>query len=99
MLEWTTAEGSDLSAPRITKLTSEGTPIVMIHGWGPDHRPMKGCMEPIFQTSNTDWKRIYFDLPGMGKTKGDNLQIEQDTLFSETVKEWLHRVTSCSSIE
>lgn len=49
----------------------EGTPIVMIHGWGPDHRLMKGCMEPIFQTINTHWKRIYFDLPGMGKTKGE----------------------------
>ncbi|MGF7050645.1 pimeloyl-ACP methyl ester carboxylesterase [Paenibacillus sp. DS2015] len=22
----------------------EGTPIVMIHGWGPDHRLMKGYM-------------------------------------------------------
>ncbi|MDQ0092049.1 pimeloyl-ACP methyl ester carboxylesterase [Paenibacillus anaericanus] len=49
----------------------EGTPIVMIHGWGPDHRLMKGCMEPVFQTINTPWKRIYFDLPGMGKTKGE----------------------------
>lgn len=49
----------------------EGTPIVMIHGWGPDHRLMKGCMEPLFQTLDTAWKRIYFDLPGMGQTKGE----------------------------
>ncbi len=48
----------------------EGTPILMIHGWSPDHRLMKGCMEPVFQTLDTAWKRIYFDLPGMGKTKG-----------------------------
>lgn len=49
----------------------EGTPVLMIHGWGPDHRLMKGCMEPVFQEINTDWKRIYFDLPGMGRTKGE----------------------------
>ncbi len=47
-----------------------GTPIVMIHGWSPDHRLMKGCMEPIFQSLDTSWQRIYFDLPGMGKTQG-----------------------------
>ena len=48
-----------------------GTPILMIHGWSPDHRLMKGCMEPIFQTLDTSWQRIYFDLPGMGQTKGE----------------------------
>jgi pimeloyl-ACP methyl ester carboxylesterase len=49
----------------------EGTPILMIHGWSPDHRLMKGCMEPVFETSVKSWRRIYFDLPGMGKTKGE----------------------------
>lgn len=49
----------------------EGTPILMIHGWSPDHRLMKGCMEPVFKAMNKLWKRIYFDLPGMGKTKGE----------------------------
>ncbi|MGC9394272.1 MAG: alpha/beta fold hydrolase [Anaerolineae bacterium] len=47
-----------------------GTPILMIHGWSPDHRLMKGCMEPIFAASDQPWQRIYFDLPGMGRTKG-----------------------------
>ncbi len=41
----------------------------MIHGMIPDHQVMKGCMESIFQKRN-GWKRIYFDLLGMGKTKG-----------------------------
>lgn len=53
------------------EIVGDGTPILMIHGWGPDHRLMKGCMEPIFQTIDTAWKRIYFDLPGMGETKGE----------------------------
>jgi pimeloyl-ACP methyl ester carboxylesterase len=45
-----------------------GTPILMIHGFSPDHRLMKGCMEPIFQERNR-YKRVYLDLPGMGQTK------------------------------
>jgi pimeloyl-ACP methyl ester carboxylesterase len=52
------------------EIHGSGTPILMIHGWTPDHHLMKGCMEPIFQSLNTPWQRIYFDLPGMGKTKG-----------------------------
>jgi len=48
----------------------EGRPVLMIHGFYPDHRLMVGCMEPIF-ASRPGWKRIYFDLPGMGGTKGE----------------------------
>lgn len=48
----------------------DGIPVLMIHGFGPDHRLMKGCMEPIFG-SRPGWKRIYFDLPGMGRTRGE----------------------------
>lgn len=47
-----------------------GRPILMIHGWSPDHRLMKGCMEPVFESMDAPWQRIYFDLPGMGKTQG-----------------------------
>lgn len=56
--------------PIYYEVHGSGTPIVMIHGWSVDHRLMKGCMEPVFQSLNTPWQRIYFDLPGMGKTKG-----------------------------
>jgi len=52
------------------EIHGSGIPVLMIHGWSPDHRLMKGCMEPIFQSLDTQWQRIYFDLPGMGKTKG-----------------------------
>jgi pimeloyl-ACP methyl ester carboxylesterase len=52
------------------EIHGSGRPVVMIHGWSPDHRLMKGCMEPIFESLDTPWQRIYFDLPGMGKTKG-----------------------------
>jgi pimeloyl-ACP methyl ester carboxylesterase len=46
-----------------------GVPIILIHGYTPDHRLMKGCMEPLF-VQRPGWQRIYFDLPGMGRTPG-----------------------------
>lgn len=52
------------------EIYGEGIPILMIHGWDVDHRLMEGCMEPVFQEADAKWERIYFDLPGMGKTKG-----------------------------
>ncbi len=42
-------------------------PVLMIHGFGIDRHVMTGCMEPIFE-GRAGWKRIYFDLPGMGLT-------------------------------
>lgn len=48
----------------------EGKPIIMIHGYYPDHRLMSGCMEPIF-ADRPGYRRIYLDLPGMGRTKGE----------------------------
>jgi len=46
----------------------EGNAVLAIHGFGIDHHVMTGCMEPIF-ASRVGWKRIYFDLPGMGRTR------------------------------
>ena len=53
------------------EIYGNGYPVLMIHGWPVDHRLMKGCMEPLFET-RPNYKRIYFDLPGMGKTKGED---------------------------
>jgi len=47
-----------------------GIPVVMIHGWSPDHRILKNCMESVFPHFPGTFKRIYFDLPGMGRTRG-----------------------------
>jgi pimeloyl-ACP methyl ester carboxylesterase len=44
-----------------------GMPILMLHGFGLDHQSMMGYMEPLFQKRN-GWRRIYADLPGMGRT-------------------------------
>jgi len=46
----------------------EGTPMLLLHGFSPDHRLMKGFMEPVFGHEDA-YRRVYIDLPGMGKTK------------------------------
>ncbi len=63
------------------EIIGEGKPIVMIHGGGPDHRLMKGGMEHIFETEN-NYKRIYFDLPGMGASTVSDWIISSDDMLS-----------------
>ncbi|MFX1242933.1 MAG: alpha/beta fold hydrolase [Promethearchaeota archaeon] len=58
-----------------------GYPILMIHGFTPDHRLMKGCMEPLFKEKNS-YKRIYFDLPGMGNTSGPKWLKNSDQMLN-----------------
>jgi pimeloyl-ACP methyl ester carboxylesterase len=57
-----------------------GRPILMIHGFSPDHRLMSGCMEPIFE-KRAGWRRIYFDLPGMGRTPGPDWLTNSDQML------------------
>jgi pimeloyl-ACP methyl ester carboxylesterase len=42
---------------------------------------MKGCMEPVFQGRSDKWMRIYFDLPGMGNTKGADWIANSDDMY------------------
>ena len=51
------------------EIYGEGRPILMLHGWPVDHHLMMRAFEPIFN-DHVGWKRIYLDLPGMGKTSG-----------------------------
>jgi pimeloyl-ACP methyl ester carboxylesterase len=63
------------------EIYGEGIPVLMLHGWSVDHRLMKGCMEPAFEAMDTTFKRIYFDLPGMGKTKGKTWITSSDQML------------------
>lgn len=45
----------------------DGTPIVALHGVGVDHRELVASLEPVF-AGRTGYRRIYPDLPGMGRT-------------------------------
>ena len=58
-----------------------GLPVIMIHGWGPDHRSLKSCLEPLFTKHKNTFKRIYFDLPGLGKTKGNEWLSSTDKML------------------
>ena len=51
------------------EIHGEGIPIVTLHGWGTDHRIFKGCLEPVFAGRKDGFKRIYFDIPGMGRSR------------------------------
>jgi pimeloyl-ACP methyl ester carboxylesterase len=72
------------------EIIGEGYPVLMLHGWTVDHRLMKGCMEPIFET-RPNYKRIYFDLPGMGKTKGEDW-IEGTDDFLKIIIEFVEKI-------
>jgi pimeloyl-ACP methyl ester carboxylesterase len=43
-----------------------GTPIVLLHGFGMDHRSLLP-LESTFERSGL-WRRIYLDLPGATRT-------------------------------
>lgn len=62
------------------EIIGEGKPIVMLHGCSPDHRLMMGCMESVFH-KHTGYKRIYIDLPGMGKSNAPNWINSSDILL------------------
>lgn len=49
------------------EVIGSGKPIVILHGYYIDHRAMTACMEPVFKIKK-NYKRIYIDLPGMGKS-------------------------------
>jgi len=57
-----------------------GKPVLCIHGYLVDHRMMKNCFEPVFK-SLKGYRRIYIDLPGMGRTPAANyIKTAYDTL-------------------
>lgn len=57
----------------------EGTPVLALHGWTPDHRLMTGCLEPIF-AERPGYRRYYPDLPAMGQSPGDGIYSAEDIL-------------------
>jgi len=61
-----------------------GRPLVMLHGGGLDHRHMLQDMEPLFE-KRVGWRRIYPDLPGMGKTKAADWIKNQDDMLEIVV--------------
>jgi pimeloyl-ACP methyl ester carboxylesterase len=61
-----------------------GMPLVALHGAGVDHREIEAAVEAI--VPGTGYRRIYPDLPGMGRSRADGLTCNDDV-----VKGLLHR--------
>ena len=79
-----------------TEVIGSNRPMLMIHGNWCDHELMKGCMENIFKTEtgsaiNKNWKRIYFDLPGMGSTVLKKEMSCTDDIFN-IVEEFINKI-------
>ena len=53
---------------------------VLLHGFSPDLRLMTGCFEPVF-AHRRHWRRIYLDLPGMGRTAAPEWVGSTDDVF------------------
>jgi pimeloyl-ACP methyl ester carboxylesterase len=61
-----------------------GKPLLMLHGWPLDHQHMAHDMEPLF-TKRCGWRRIYPDLPGMGKTRGADWITQQEQMLDAVI--------------
>jgi pimeloyl-ACP methyl ester carboxylesterase len=61
-----------------------GTPVLALHGGNVDHREITGALEPVF-AERPGYRRIYPDLPGMGRTPApetiDSTDAVLDTLL------------------
>jgi pimeloyl-ACP methyl ester carboxylesterase len=58
----------------------EGRPIVFIHGWTMDLNVEASVYEPLF-AQRTGFRRIYFDLPGMGRSRAtEGIGCQDDVL-------------------
>jgi pimeloyl-ACP methyl ester carboxylesterase len=55
-----------------------GIPIFFIHGFELDRTLLIDTFENVFRSESTDFRRIYFDLPGMGQTPIGNLTSTDD---------------------
>jgi len=62
----------------------------MLHGWQGDHRQMSHDIEPLFE-QRSGWRRLYPDLPGMGRTPGADWITCQDHML-EVALEFLDTV-------
>lgn len=59
---------------------ADGIPVLAIHGWTPDHRLMTGCCEPVFRARSGAYRRLYPDLPGMGRSPATGVASSDDIL-------------------
>ena len=71
------------------EIHGDGVPLIAVHGHGVDHNIMKGFIEKYIPKAN--YKRIYFDLPGFGKSNPTNHITNADEMYV-TIKEFIREV-------
>jgi pimeloyl-ACP methyl ester carboxylesterase len=59
----------------------EGIPVLMLHGYCLDHMILKASCEPVFEKL-TGYRRVYFDLPGMGDSTASSALSTTDSMLS-----------------
>ncbi len=69
------------------EIMGQGVPVINIHGYGIDHCSIKAGLEPHFSDRN-GFMRIYFDLPGMGRS-GSNSRILSSDDMLEVVMQFI----------
>jgi len=70
----------------------EGRPLIMLHGWPLDHNHVMSELEPLFG-GRGGWRRVYPDLPGMGRTPGEAWITDQDQMLEVTL-DFIDQVTA-----
>ena len=61
------------------EILGEGTPVLIIHGWGIDRTTMQAAFEMVFEALG-GYKRYYIDLPGMGRSEHGDVHNSDDIL-------------------
>ena len=61
------------------EIIGEGTPVLIIHGWGICRITMKAAFEPVFAKLD-GYRRYYIDLPGMGNSEKGEVKNADDIL-------------------
>lgn len=69
-----------------------GRPVLFLHGMPLDHRHIANDFEPIFG-KRSGWRRLYPDLPGMGKTHAPDWLTNQDQIL-ELVSNFMDTVAA-----
>ncbi|CAM5319916.1 2-succinyl-6-hydroxy-2,4-cyclohexadiene-1-carboxylate synthase [Streptomyces avidinii] len=73
-----------------------GRPVVVLHGAGVDHREAEACFEPVFG-GVAGLRRIYPDLPGMGRTSAPGTLRSADDVL-ETLLAFADEVTGGAAL-
>jgi len=74
-----------------------GEPIVILHGLSLDARSMEAWLEPVFDGGSHSYKRIYLDMPGMGRSPVGRYIDSSDKML-DAVAEAIERIAQTEPV-